>query len=246
MADEGYGQQNPSTNSGPFNEQTFVIWQQLAKISTMNLVLVKAVDAGAKTVDVQPMVNQIDGSGNSTPHGILLGIPYLIWQFGKNALLADPVEGDIGLMICADRDISAVKAAKAIANPGSERKLDRADGIYLGGVLNGEPEQWVKFTDTGLEIVDKNNNNQTFGPAGISLNGLTINQSGQVVDNLPVTGNLMVGGQIVNIDGNLYPGNLHIGGTVTADTDVASGSISLKTHKHTAQGAFAQTTASQP
>lgn len=238
MADEGYGQQQP-LNTGPFNEQVFIIWQQLAKISTMKVVLVKAVDAGAKTVDVQPMVNQVDGSGNSSPHGILLGIPYMIWQFGVNALLADPVAGDIGLMICADRDISAVKAAKAIANVGSERKMDAADGVYLGGILNGDPEQWIKFTEAGLEIVDKNSNNMTFGSTGISINGLLINQNGQVAGNLPVTGNLMLGGSMVSIAGATYSGNILTSGEVTA------GSIGLKTHHHTAQGAFAATTAAQ-
>lgn len=245
MADEGFGQQHPSSSAGEFNAQTFIIWQQLAKISTMKPVLVKAVDTGAKTVDVQPMVNQVDGSGNSTPHGIILGIPYMIWQFGKNALLADPVEGDIGLMVCADRDISAVKAAKAIANVGSERKMDAADGVYLGGFLNGEPEQWLKFTEDGLELADKNNNLMTFASSGITINGILINQAGQVSGNLPVTGNLMLGGNIVDDQGGLYPGNIHVGGTITGDTDVVSGAIGLKTHYHTAQGATAPTTAAQ-
>src|SRR3954452_9159058 len=102
MAGEGFGQQDPSDSVGEFNPLIFIVQQQLAKISTVKVVVVKAVDTAAKTVDVQSMVNQLDGDNQSTPHGTILGIPYVVWQFGKNAVLADPAAGDIGIMVCAD------------------------------------------------------------------------------------------------------------------------------------------------
>ena len=57
--------------------------------------------------------------------------------------LIDPTQGDIGLAIFADRDISSVRANRAQANPGSYRRFDMADGVYIGGILNGMPTQTV-------------------------------------------------------------------------------------------------------
>jgi hypothetical protein len=238
--DKGFGQQDPSDSAGPFNELAFVIGQQISKLSTVKVVLVKAVDTGAKTVDVQPMVNQLDGENNATPHGTIFGIPYVVWQYGKNAVQADPEAGDIGAMMCADRDISAVKKTKAAAPPGSNRQYDAADGVYLGGILNDAPEQWVKFTDAGMEWHDKHTNNIVSNAAGISINGVVFNRDGQVAGNLPVTGSLQLQGSIVNLTGATYSGNIATSGEVTA------GTIGLKAHHHTAQGAFAATTAAQP
>lgn len=231
----GYGQQDPSDSVGDFNPVVFTIQQQLAKMSTFKVVQVKAVDTDAKTVDVQIMVNQLDGVGRSQPHGIVLGIPYWQWQFGKNMIAADPVVDDIGVMACADRDISAVKSAKAIANPGSFRKYDVADGVYFGGILNGVPDQWIKFTDTGLELHDKNSNSLISSATGwaftgqVTFNGLAIMPAG-----------MQLSGNIVGVGGARYTGNFDTSGTIT------SGLISVTGHHHTAQGALAATTVAQP
>lgn len=241
MADDsGFGQQDPSDGVGDFNPLMFIIRRQLALISTTKVVLIKAVDTSAKTVDVQPMVNQIDGNNNATPHGTIIGVPYMIWQFGKNAVLADPAIGDIGVMVCADRDTSTVRKTKATAPPGSDRQLDAADGIYLGGILNSAPEQWVKFTDLGVELRDKSGNSIEMLDSGISINGVVFNRQGQVAGNLPVTGALQLQGSIVNLAGSEYAANISTSGEVTA------GTIGLKAHHHTAQGATAPTTAAEP
>lgn len=234
-ATPGFGQQDPSDSAGDFNGQVFVILQQLAKISTMKIVKIKAVNTTAKTVDVQPMVNMLDGDNQSSPHGTIAGIPYWAWQFGKNAIQADPVVGDIGVMVCADRDSSSVIAAKAIANPGSARQLDAQDGIYFGGILNGVPEQWIKFTDTGLELHDKNSNSLISSATGwaftgqVTFNGLAV-----------MAGGMQLSGNIVNVGGGRYSGNIDTTGTIK------SGTIDVAAHHHTAQGALAATTAAQP
>lgn len=212
-AGAGYGQLDPTDAGSPFNQQLFIIWQQLAKISTLKVVQVKAVDTSAKTVDVQPMVNMLDGNSQSSPHGTILGIPYWQWQFGKNAIIADPVVDDIGVMICADRDISAVKATKKIANPGSDRQLDAADGIYFGGILNGEAEQSIKFTDSGVEIHDKNSNSLISSSTGWAFTGIvTFNE------------NVQFAGQILGGTGAELTQDLKTTG------DVVAGTVSLKNH----------------
>lgn len=104
-------------------------------------------------VDVTPLVNQVDGAGNPTPHVTIFGLPYSRFQGGTSAIILDPQAGDIGVAVFASRDISKVKSTKAQANPGSLRTYDFADGIYLGGLLNGTPTQYIRFTDSGIEIV---------------------------------------------------------------------------------------------
>ncbi|MHB1953090.1 MAG: hypothetical protein ACYCOU_05030, partial [Sulfobacillus sp.] len=108
------------------------------------------------TVDVQILVNQIDGQGISTPHVTMYGLPYLRLQGGSNAVIVDPQVGDIGIAVFASRDITNVKSTKGQSNPGSYRMHDFADGLYLGGLLNGIPTQFVQFSSSGISIVSPN------------------------------------------------------------------------------------------
>lgn len=233
MADTGFGQQYPGDSAREIDALQFIIDQRLALLSTVKIVLVKAVDEDAKTVDVQPMVNQLDGEGNSSPHGTIFGVSYLNLYYGKNAVIAAPAAGDIGVMMCADRDVSSVKAAKAIANPGSLRQLDAADGIYLGGILNGEPDQWVKFRSDGLELQDRNSNKLVSSPAGWEFTGpVKFNQLVTSQASIVAHDGLYLDGNILSAEGDEYAGDFHTTGTVTGDTDVIAGSISGRFHRH--------------
>lgn len=60
--------------------------------------------------------------------------------------------GDIGIAVVASRDISSAKATKAAAAPGSRRRFDLADSLYIGGVLNDAPTQYVRFSAAGIEV----------------------------------------------------------------------------------------------
>lgn len=171
---QGYGQFQPSDATSEFNRAAFLVRQMMGRMRTATPVLVKKVTATgghaiAGTVDVQPLICQVDGQRNATPHGTIYGIPYFRLQGGPNAVVLDPVVGDIGYMIVSDRDMSSVKAAKAVANPGSMRKFDLADGVYVGGILNGEPTQYLEFMPDGVKLVDKNNNTFTMNAAGMQM-----------------------------------------------------------------------------
>ena len=126
----GYrGSQRPTSGTSPFNEQSFLVWQILRTIAGARLVEVKAVtNAGSVSpvgfVDVLPLVNQLDGSDNAMPHGVIHNLPYFRLQGGANAVIIDPQVGDIGVAIVEDRDISSVKANRGPANPGSKRIFD--------------------------------------------------------------------------------------------------------------------------
>lgn len=193
----GYGQQDPNDSSNRFNSVAFAVRQMMARIETMMPVKVLSVTGGggaiaaAGTVSVQPLVNQIDGQGNASPHGQINGIPWWRLQGGTGAVIADPKEGDFGYIIAAARDISAVKQTPGIQNPGSFRKHNYADGIYVGGVFNQAPKQYLAFSDQGITIADSNGNVIKFSSSGIEIDG-NVTLKG----NLAVQGNITATGEI--------------------------------------------------
>lgn len=152
------GAQTPNSAASQFNALTFLVTQILAGLNVAMpvKVLVSTNDGGLSavgSVDVQPLISQVDGYGKSYLHAPIYGLPYFRMQGGANAIILDPQPGDIGVAIFADRDISAVKANKGAALPGSSRRFDMADGMYLGGILNGLPSQYFRFSQEGIDIV---------------------------------------------------------------------------------------------
>lgn len=232
----GAGQLFPSDSNSEFDVMAFIIKRMIAKLDTMKLVQVVKVTGGGfdgppPTVDVQLLVNQVDGSGNATPHGVVYGIPVWRAQGGDNAIVLDPKKGDIGFVDCSDRDISNVKAAAGggkspQVNPGSMRRYNIVDGVYVGGCLNKKPVQYVLFTDDTVKIVDKTGNVVEMSSAGILLTPSGVLPV-KVVGNLIVTGNLQLGGTIQAQPGTTYGGNIVTSGTITA------AGVGLSTHTHT-------------
>lgn len=159
MDNFGYnGQNDPGDGAAEDAAIANVARRIMLEIKTTKLVLVKAVRnngalAQAGFIDAQPLVNQVDGAGNPTPHGVIYNIPYLRTQGGVNAIILDPVVGDIGVCGFDTHDISTVKTTRAAANPASGRRFDYADAVYIGGVLNGVPEQFIRFSSDGIEVL---------------------------------------------------------------------------------------------
>jgi hypothetical protein len=169
-----YGAASAGDVSTEFGAMSFLVNQILDGRNTATLVEVKGVtNAGGLEpvgfVDVLPLVNQLDGEGNAVPHLVVYRLPYFRIQGGANAIILDPQVGDIGLAVFADRDISAVKASRAAANPGSLRRANKADGLFICGFLNSAPSQYVQFTDAGINVVS---------PTKISFSAPAIESSG--------------------------------------------------------------------
>lgn len=159
------GTQRPEDSASDFNAMNAVIRRLLSMMGTNLPARVVAVRGEGLNpvgfVDVQPMVHQQDGVGRTVPHGILYNIPYIRLQGGTRAFLCDPAVGDIGLIIVCGRDISTVKATRDAAAPGSFRQHDMADALYLGGLLNAAPTEYIGWvggdvhvSTTGRFIVD--------------------------------------------------------------------------------------------
>jgi hypothetical protein len=173
-----YGLASESDANSDFNATTFLVKQILARVHTATVVQVQAVTnhgdiSPVGTVDVLPLINQIDGFGNATPHVTVYGLPYVRLQGGTNAIIIDPQVGDLGVAIFASRDISAVKTAKKQSNPGSRRRYSMSDGIYLGGILNAAPQQLVRFSSDGIEI-------KSTSALTITANNITLDATGNM------------------------------------------------------------------
>jgi len=215
-----FGQQDLNSGNTPFNELSFVVQMALSKLNVATLVQVQAVNAGSGlapvgTVDVLPLVNQVAGDGSAMPHATIHGMPYLRIQGGANAIVCDPAVGDVGFCVFADRDISTVQASGAQGPPGSARRFDMADGLYLGGwCSNLTPTNYVQVTDEGINVV-----------LGSTTLELTAGEC-TITANTKIIGTLEVTGQATFDQAATVTGNLTVGG------DVVSAGISLDNHVH--------------
>jgi len=233
------GFQQPSTSGDEFTADHFMIWSILARVRTATLVKVVGVtnsgaDVPAGYVDIQPLVNQIDGTGNAVPHAVVYKCPYFRLQGGANAIILDPQVGDIGLAAFADRDISSATATQAQANPGSRRMFSMADGLYIGGFLGQIPTQFVQFNTSGIEIVS---------PTAINMTAPDIKMSAQTVEIIATTsttvttptftvnGNTMLNGTLAQGTG-AAGGSATIQGPVTVVNNLTAQGTSVHTHTH--------------
>ena len=153
-----FGQEQIASQNNEFNALSFMINQILGRVNVATLVRVDAVNTTGRTspvgtVDVTPLVNQRAGDGSLVPHTSIHGVPFMRYQGGANAVICDPKVGDVGMCAFADRDISTVQKTSAQGPPGSLRRFDYADALYLGGWLNTiTPERFIVIDDSGISI----------------------------------------------------------------------------------------------
>ncbi|NHB94408.1 phage baseplate protein [Photorhabdus cinerea] len=137
--------------------QEAIIWSLIGRVGTVTICKVIKVKNGGVSpvgyVDILPLVLQVDGAGNTYDNATIYNVPYFRYQGGKSAVILDPKVDDLGFCFTASRDISKVKRVKGSAPPGSKRKYDMSDSLYIGGLLNGAPSQYVHFLDSGIDVV---------------------------------------------------------------------------------------------
>lgn len=164
----------PSDFDSEQNGLNFAIQQAMLKLQTSLPVRVMAVrNAGIAPVgqvDIQVLVDMVDGQGNTVQHGTISNVPYFRLQGGTNAVIVDPSPGDIGMACFCSRDISAVKSVKDAAPPGSWRSHDFSDALYLGGFLNGTPTSYIQITEGGILV--HNSSGVKLGDTGATVRRL--------------------------------------------------------------------------
>lgn len=211
-----------ATGGSQYAALAFLIRQQLGKVRVATIVQVLAVsnEGGVEpvgTVDLQPLVHQTDGAGNVTALPAVYGVPYVRLQGGSNAVILDPQVGDLGIALFGDRDLSAVVSTKKAAAPGSSRRNSLADALYIGGILNGTPQQYVRFSAGGIELVS---------PTKIHLQAPTIQADAST--------QFKVTSPDIQEDGPVHiTGAQTNDSTIVAQGDVTGQGTSLHTHTHT-------------
>lgn len=220
--------QTPADIYSEYGTLQFIIQQMLFRMETCTLVKVIACTrAGGVapwgTVDVQPLINQVAGDDTAWPHGTLYRLPYMRIQGGRNAVIIDPEPGDMGLAHFASRDISALKTQAAIdavvggnpgVNPGSARQFNMADGFYTGGYLNGEPEQYVAFSEGGITVHSPVKVTIT-APIAEVIAGTRITLQAPTIE---------LKGAVNQTDGDVSMGqNVQIDGNLNVDGDITGG-----------------------
>jgi hypothetical protein len=228
----GAGQQTPYDSNTQMNVVAFAIRQIMNQLNVCQPAQVTAVHAGsgsppsAGTVDVQLLVSLLDGAGNSTPQGIIYGLPYFRIIGGKWSIVCDPAVNDIGFIVCCDRDITALISALSSGGspsvtPGSNRKYSVSDSIFVCGLGTNQATQaslWLKsdgtfaFTDVQGNVVSSSSSGITITPA--SGQPVAINGRATVNGDLAVTGQITATSQIT----------ANFGGTF----------VTLTQHQHTA------------
>lgn len=183
----------------PYNQIAFLIRAMMGELNVAIPVRVKKVMPGSGSVGyVQaiPLVNDMDAQGNAVDVAVIPSLPYFRLQGGKVAVITDPVEGDIGYAIFAQKDTSNVTAGtKEPVQAGSFRKFSMSDGWYVGGFLNADPETFLELKQDGTAVLT-------------ALNGVTIN------------GDVVINGEMT-AKGIAYSTHVHGGITRgSADTDV--------------------------
>jgi len=210
---------SPTSSASEANSLEFFISQFVNRIWTSTIVVVTSVSnagnlAGAGTVSIRPLVGQIDSAGKVYPFTTpVYDVPYFRVQGGADAIILDPKIGDIGLAIFASRDVTVAKSTKAASPPGSNRNFDISDAFYLGGFLNGTPNQYVRFSASGMELVSPTKVKISAPIAEIDAPSIILN------------------GAVTQGSGS-NAGTATFTNGATTPQDFTAGTISLKSHKH--------------
>lgn len=184
-------------------------------------------------VSVQPLVSAVDGDGKAWEHGIIHNVPYMRIQGGTNGVILDPAVGDVGIATVCDRDISTVKNTGAVAAPGSNRKNDMSDMVYLMTIIGAAPTQYIQFNSSGITIHSPNK--VTISAPNVEVNATTkaqitapnvqVDASTACTINAPT---IVLNGVISQTGG----GSAAFSGSMTVTGDVTAAGTSVHTHKH--------------
>jgi len=168
--------------------QEYVILSLLrGTINTAELVQVQAVNPVADRVGfvtVQPMVLDVDTNSIVLDQSPAYNVPYMRMQGGVSAIILDPVVGDIGVALYAQKDITTIKRTLQPSPASTDRVFSTADGLYLGGFLNGAPTQYVQFlaSAAGINIVSPGNINlNATGNIALNAGGSLTLQAGSTI-----------------------------------------------------------------
>lgn len=206
-------------------------------------------------VDIQLMIEQTNGQKKGNETAIVCNVPYIRIQGGTNAVIIDPEINDLGVAIFSSRDITNFKEARRQTPPATWRKFSISDAIYIGGIRNQKPVQYIHFRNDGIEIyspkrvhittptvlIDSDNTTiNTSAKTTINANGgceinaeTTNNGNVKINGNTKISGDLLVGGIIGQTGEGGGGGTVSLIGPVNVVNDLHAEGISVAHHTHT-------------
>lgn len=216
--------------SSSFNAHNQQIQKGLQGINTLFLAKIVKVNSsgvnGSKTVNAIPLTCQIDANGNALASPTLVELPHYRVQSGVAGIICDPAVGDIGVFVCAKRDISNIKNGVSDPQvPASFRSYNLADAVMIATIHTGTPTTYIRLTQDGKIEIN--------APTSLTVNTATatFNVSGTTAINSPettISGHVTIQGGLDVSGGS----GATIDGSLSASGDISSGSISLQSHVH--------------
>lgn len=136
------------------SKQQFIVEQMTKGMMTAMPVIVQAVNSpDNELIDVTPAISQENANGDSVDHNVIYNVPVCRLQRGNSAVIMRPKVGDRGLVVFATQDISIFKKVKDFCKSGTFARHDWANAIYVMGLCNTAPTQYIEFNDDNITIV---------------------------------------------------------------------------------------------
>lgn len=137
-----------------YNALNFIITSIIkSTVNTCYAVTVTKVDTDNQKVTVKPLIAQIDADNNKIELPEIFEIPYFRYSAGRTAVKLNPVAGDIGVLIVFKSDSSNIKTGNnSQILPNSFLNYPLYSGIYIGGMLNNDPENYIEIKDDSITI----------------------------------------------------------------------------------------------
>lgn len=146
-------------------------------------------------VDILPLVTRTTNTGDPIPNVTVYGVTAFRLQRGNSAVIMNPVVGDIGIAMYCDKDSDNARRDRISGAPNTTRCHSRIDALYLGGLLNQQPDQFIEFADSAINITSPNPVNVTcskatiIAPEGVTVDAPLTHFTGSVTADGNITDN---------------------------------------------------------
>lgn len=153
------GQANFEDFTSEFNMRNFLITSLIAyTVNTCYAVTVTDVDTDNLKVSVKPLIAQRDADNNKIELPEIFNVPYFRYGAGNTAVKLDPQPGDIGFFMVFKSDSNNIKKGDSSQiMPDTFINFPLYSGVYIGGILMNEPENYIEIKDNTITIQANSN-----------------------------------------------------------------------------------------
>lgn len=153
------GQANFEDFTSEYNMRNFLITSLIAyTVNTCYAVTVTDVDTDNLKVSVKPLISQRDADNNKIELPEIFNVPYFRYSAGNTAVKLDPQPGDIGFFIVFKSDSNNIKKGDSSQiMPDTFINFPLYSGVYIGGILMNEPENYIEIKDNTITIQANSN-----------------------------------------------------------------------------------------